>query len=155
MEKKFILKESGEPVEFGDTIEFTLVKELENGDKVKKQVSCKFVPDILPLLLAEDVVCEVEAKHKPIQFDSLDDEDDDEEDGNEEEEDASLDDVLDAIIDTLGTQSECIKRLYDRVHELERKNLAAAGISVKDLPRPLHNWVYSPDHITVCECTMF
>lgn len=117
MEKIYYLKDSNERVEFGDTITFTLVKEDEDGKVVNKQVECKFIPDILPLLLAEEVIIE---KEKPISFEegeTKDPEDTKEApEGSEEEEDDSLVALLHLILDVIYNQGE---RLIDLEKKLE------------------------------------
>lgn len=58
--KKYFLKNDNSPVEFGDNIELDLVKEDKDGKKQMKHIQCKFLPELLPLLLEGDILEEKE-----------------------------------------------------------------------------------------------
>lgn len=96
MEKYFLCK-SNEVVNFGDVIEVDAVHSLPNGNMRHQHLECKFLPELLPLLLEQGVV------RKEVADDTED----------------SADDVApcDAILKVL----EHLKALSHKVSNLEKK----------------------------------
>lgn len=54
--KKYFMKGTEEELQFGDVIELDLTKEMENGHTKHHHLECKFVPELLPLLLESEVI---------------------------------------------------------------------------------------------------
>jgi len=61
--KKYFVKSSGEELEFGDMIVLDLTKEMENGKTKYQHLECKFVPELVDMLLENDII---EEKEDPI-----------------------------------------------------------------------------------------
>lgn len=69
--KKYFMQETAEELKFGDMIVLDLSKEMENGHTKHHHLECKFIPELVPILLEEGVIKEKEVKdEKPL--DSLD-----------------------------------------------------------------------------------
>lgn len=105
--KKYFLKGVDEPLEFGDTIEFDVEKEGDDGQSVTKHVKTDFIPEIIPVLLDLDVI---EEKEQPIDF--TDDKEDEEDNDNE---------FIDKLINTLELLTQVINQQGDRIDKLEEK----------------------------------
>lgn len=58
------MKGTEDEVTFGDMIEMDLTKDLPNGSVKHKHLECKFIPEIVPLLLEEEVIEEVNIKEE-------------------------------------------------------------------------------------------
>ena len=102
--KKYFLKETGEELEFGDVIELSCVKELEDGRAtVEKEI--KFSPETKEALIELGVV---ELAEPLIDF--LDDED----------EDDYLEFDLDALIKTLSEYEKKMQSLEEKLNMLEQ-----------------------------------
>ena len=56
--KKYLLKGSNDVVNFGDVIEIDAVCAMPNGNTRHKHLECKFLPELLPLLLEQGIVHE-------------------------------------------------------------------------------------------------
>ena len=52
--KKYFLKNSNEELKFGDIIEMDFTKDTEDGHTRHHHLECKFIPDLIPLLLKQD-----------------------------------------------------------------------------------------------------
>lgn len=150
--KKYFLKGVDEPLSFGDTIEFDVEKEGENGQSVTKHVKTDFIPEIIPMLLDLDVI---EGKEETIDF--TDDKEDEEPDNTE-----NPDEVTDKIIETLvlilsnfRMMDKRIDKLEEKVNSLEFRSPKNGDIyiSIKDYLKrkkidsfefpPLHNFTVS------------
>ena len=71
--KQYFMRNTNAELHFGDMIELTLYKELDNGN-IKHKLECKFLPEIVPLLLENDIIYEKEVpepKKKESSDDSL------------------------------------------------------------------------------------
>lgn len=129
--KKYFIIDTDEEVKIGDVIEFTFVKEGNNGKPIIKVHRYKFSEALIPLLLDEKVIeireenTEEETKKEPLIDFSKDDNSDDqktEEDmeENEDEED-NFDEFIEALTDTMETMGACIKNLEAKVDNLNER----------------------------------
>ena len=69
--KKFFMKGTEDELQFGDLIELDLTKDMPNGKVKHHHLDCKFIPELIPLLLdAEviDAVDEEEEKEETLDF---------------------------------------------------------------------------------------
>lgn len=67
--KKYFLQETAEELEFGDMIVLDLSHDMENGHTKHHHLECKFMPELVPILLEEGVIVEKEVKeNKPLDF---------------------------------------------------------------------------------------
>ena len=67
--KKYFMRETAEELEFGDMIVLDLSHDMENGHTKHHHLECKFVPELVPILLEEGVIVEKEVKeNKPLDF---------------------------------------------------------------------------------------
>jgi hypothetical protein len=111
--KKYFLKETGEELEFGDVIELSCVKELEDGRAtVEKEI--KFSPETKEALIELGVV---ELAEPLIDF--LDDEDEDDE----------FD--LNALIKTLSDYEKKMQSFEEKLNMLEQAANRAKNASPK------------------------
>lgn len=58
--KKYFMKETDDEIQFGDMIVLDLTKDQPNGKVQHHHFECKFIPELVPLLLEEEVIDEVE-----------------------------------------------------------------------------------------------
>lgn len=67
--KKYFLQETAEELEFGDMIVLDLSHDMENGHTKHHHLECKFIPELVPILLEEGIIEEKEVKEeKPLDF---------------------------------------------------------------------------------------
>lgn len=67
--KKYFLRETAEELEFGDMIVLDLSHDMENGHTKHHHLECKFMPELVPILLEEGIIKEKEVKEeKPLDF---------------------------------------------------------------------------------------
>lgn len=67
--KKYFLQETAEELEFGDMIVLDLSHDMENGHTKHHHLECKFMPELVPILLEEGIIEEKEVKEeKPLDF---------------------------------------------------------------------------------------
>lgn len=116
--KQYFLKGVDEPLNYGDDIEFDLEKLGENNTKITKHVVCKFIPEIVPLLLDEEIIEEKEVEGKT------------EEDVTEEE----LNTFMSSLTDFIEETHSAVQSLLDRVNTLE-KNVDSINDILKRLKR--------------------
>lgn len=63
------MQETAEELEFGDMIVLDLSHDMENGHTKHHHFECKFMPELVPILLEEGVIVEKEVKeNKPLDF---------------------------------------------------------------------------------------
>lgn len=62
--KKYFLKNSNEELKFGDIIELDFTKDTEDGHTRHHHLECKFIPDLIPLLLKQGIIIEKEIESK-------------------------------------------------------------------------------------------
>lgn len=62
--KKYFLKDSNEELKFGDIIELDFTKDTEDGHTRYHHLECKFIPDLIPLLLKQEIIIEKEVEDK-------------------------------------------------------------------------------------------
>lgn len=60
--KKFYLVGTDESLEFGDFLELDLTKENKKGKEICEHIECKFIPELVPLLIEEGIIEEREVK---------------------------------------------------------------------------------------------
>lgn len=58
--KKYFIKESGEEVQFGDTIEMDFTKNMPNSKVRHYHIDCEFIKELLPIFLENEVIIEKE-----------------------------------------------------------------------------------------------
>ena len=56
------MQETAEELKFGDMIVLDLSKEMENGHTKHHHLECKFIPELVPILLEEGVIKEEEVE---------------------------------------------------------------------------------------------
>lgn len=67
--KKYFMQETAEELKFGDMIVLDLSRDMENGHTKHHHLECKFIPELVPILLEEGVIKEEEVKdEKPLDF---------------------------------------------------------------------------------------
>lgn len=67
--KKYFLQETAEELEFGDIIVLDLSHDMKNGHTEHHHLECKFMPELVPILLEEGIIVEKEVKEdKPLDF---------------------------------------------------------------------------------------
>ena len=67
--KKYFLQETAEELEFGDMIVLDLSHDMENGHTKHHHLECKFMPELVPILLEEGIIEEKEVEdNKPLDF---------------------------------------------------------------------------------------
>lgn len=67
--KKYFMKGTDDEIQFGDMIELDLTKDLPDGKVQHHHLECKFIPELVPLLLEEGVVeGKIEEEELPIDF---------------------------------------------------------------------------------------
>lgn len=63
------MQETAEELEFGDMIVLDLSENMKNGHTKHHHLECKFIPELVPILLEEGVIVEKEIKEdKPLDF---------------------------------------------------------------------------------------
>lgn len=63
------MQETAEELEFGDMIVLDLSHDMENGHTKHHHLECKFMPELVPILLEEGIIKEEEVKEdKPLDF---------------------------------------------------------------------------------------
>lgn len=65
------MKGTEEELQFGDMVEVDLIKNMDDGGIRRKHLECKFVPELIPVLLEDDIIEEAD-----VESDEEDDEDD-------------------------------------------------------------------------------
>ncbi len=105
--KKYFMKGTDDEVQFGDMIELDLTKDMENGHVQHHHLECKFVPDLVPLLLEDGIIDVVE--------------DEEEEEGNENLEFTDDCPVLKDVIKTNEALELKVDSLEKTVAKLEEK----------------------------------
>ena len=58
--KKYFMKGTEDELQFGDMVELDLTEDMPDGGIKHKHLECKFVPDLVPMLLADDIIEEVD-----------------------------------------------------------------------------------------------
>ena len=67
--KKYFLQETAEKLKFGDMIVLDLSHDMENGHTKHHPLECKFMPELVPILLEEGIIEEKEVEeNKPLDF---------------------------------------------------------------------------------------
>ena len=61
----YILSKTSEVLNIGDTIVLDLTKDLPVGNVEHHHIECKFIPQLIPLLLEQGIIEEVEEKKSP------------------------------------------------------------------------------------------
>ena len=63
------MQETAEELEFGDMIVLDLSHEMENGHTKHHHLECKFMPELVPILLEEGIIEEKDVEEeKPLDF---------------------------------------------------------------------------------------
>lgn len=62
--KKFFMKGTDDVLEFGDMVELDLSEDMPNGHVIHHHLECKFIPDLIPLLLNNDIIEEKEVEEE-------------------------------------------------------------------------------------------
>lgn len=63
------MQETAEELKFGDMIVLDLSEDMKNGHTKYHHLECKFIPELVPILLEEGVIVEKEIKEdKPLDF---------------------------------------------------------------------------------------
>lgn len=64
--KKYFLKDTEEELQFGDQIKLDFTEDMEDGHVTHHHLDCKFVPELVPMLVAQDIIDVV--GEEPIDF---------------------------------------------------------------------------------------
>ena len=99
------MKGTEDELQFGDMIELNLVKE-EDGHKVHSHLECKFIPELIDMLLENDVI-EVVG-------------DEEEEEGLEfaDDDDCLIDDILEDLENSKKRTLKTIEKAYEKLDAL-------------------------------------
>ena len=63
------MQETAEELEFGDMIVLDLSEDMKNGHTKHHHLECKFMPELVPILLEEGIIEEKEVEEeKPLDF---------------------------------------------------------------------------------------
>lgn len=62
--KKYFMQGTADELHFGDVIELDVTKSLPSGKVRHHHLECKFLPELLPLLLEEGIIEEKEIEEK-------------------------------------------------------------------------------------------
>lgn len=62
--KKYFMKGTEDELQFGDLIELDLTKDMPNGKVKHHHLDCKFIPELIPLLLDAEVIDEVDEEEE-------------------------------------------------------------------------------------------
>ena len=106
--KQYFMQETNEEIQFGDTLDLTLEKRLCGIVTEVRHLTCKFIPELVPLLLEEGIIIEKEVK----------DEKTDTESGSENEFDATF---MTTLFNLMDCMMETFEDLELRVDKLEEK----------------------------------
>nr|DAH94529.1 MAG TPA: hypothetical protein [Caudoviricetes sp.] len=101
--KKYFLKDSNEELKLGDIIELDFIKDTEDGHTRHHYLECKFIPDLIPLLLKQEIIIE-----KVIEDKDTDTPDDD------------CLETAQMIMSTLETFAHKIKQMDDKIAALNK-----------------------------------
>lgn len=108
--KKYFMKGTEDELQFGDMIELNLVKE-EDGRKVHSPLECKFIPELIDMLLENDVIEVVEDEEEEEDLEFADDDD------------SLIDDILEDIeniekrLDVLEENNKRANKILDKIYE--------------------------------------
>ncbi len=110
--KKYFMKGTEDEIQFGDELELDLTKEMENGHTKHHHLECKFIPELIPLLLENDIIevqeCDDEPEDEgPLNF-SFDD----------------YEELLSQLIDCYHELNDSVSALIEEVKELKNAVLA-------------------------------
>lgn len=104
--KMYFMKNSGEELKFGDMIELDFTKDTEDGHICHHHLECKFIPDLIPLLLEKDIIEEKELKE--------------DEKENTETPDNEDCEIAQIILSTLETFTLKFKQIDDKINTLNK-----------------------------------
>ena len=62
--KKYFMKGTEDELQFGDLIELDLTKDMPNGKVKHHHLDCKFIPELIPLLLDAEVIDAVDEEEE-------------------------------------------------------------------------------------------
>lgn len=54
--KKYFIKETGEEITFGDELVVDFSKEMSNGHLKHHHLECRFIPELVDILLEQDII---------------------------------------------------------------------------------------------------
>ena len=104
--KKYFMKGADEELKFGDFIELDLTKDMEDGSTKHHHLECKFVPELVDMLLESDV----------IEY----------EDDEEDDVECPLDDVyesIDGLIDRVETLEKKVASMQKTIASMIAKSV--------------------------------
>lgn len=65
--KKYFMKNTEDELQFGDIIELDFTKDMPDGNVKHKHLECKFFPELIPMLLEEDIIEVVDEEEEPTE----------------------------------------------------------------------------------------
>ena len=65
--KKYFMKNTEDELQFGDMIELDFTKDMPDGNVKHKHLECKFFPELIPMLLEEDIIEVVDDEEEPTE----------------------------------------------------------------------------------------
>ena len=117
--KKYFMQETAEELKFGDMIVLDLSRDMENGHTKHLHLECKFIPELVPILLEEGVIKEEEVKdEKPLDF----------------QDDSTSDSVIEEIIkanEKLELKVDKMEREIFTLHQIVTSLSAKSAINSK------------------------
>lgn len=114
------MQETAEELEFGDMIVLDLSEDMKNGHTKHHHLECKFMPELVPILLEEGIIEEKEVEEdKPLDFQ----------------------DNCPMIDDLLKTNQNLEKRVYTLEKAVIKLREMVASLAVKSAakPKPFEN----------------
>lgn len=106
--KQYFVQKTNEEIQFGDTLDLMFEKRLYGIVIEVRHLTCKFMPELVPLLLEEGIIMEKEVK----------DEKTDTENGSENEFDTTF---MTTFFNLMDCMMETLEDLELRVDKLEKK----------------------------------
>lgn len=64
--KKYFMKGTEDELQFGDMVELDLTEDMPNGGVKHKHLECKFVPELVDMLLEDDIIEEVDDEEEAM-----------------------------------------------------------------------------------------
>lgn len=104
------MKSSGEELKFGDVIELDLTKETADGHTCHHHLECKFIPELIPLLIEKEI----------IEIKKVEDEESKDMDNSDSAGCAVLQDVI-STIESLELKVEKLEEIVAALHSIVKK----------------------------------
>lgn len=124
--KKYFMQETAEELKFGDMIVLDLSHDMKNGHTKHYHLECKFIPELVPILLEEGVIVEKEVKdEKPL------DSQDNDALNNLVKEIIKTNEELELRVDTLEEQIGLLTKTLELLTEINKSKKQCRGTHQK------------------------